>query len=256
MKSLLHRINQLSEGERRRIKRSRRGQTEPGVATGYDARDASEKFMRGMVGLALEDPGTVYGRRALWARYEGSRWRPKIPPCVEELRRIFETVYHQFRARLESYGEDDRWASYSISFMAMRRCARLEKLLEMAYVYRACQNAHKKFLTKNASCGLRVEADGIPAPTTHPEVESSDLAMDLEYALGRLHPTDARIVRMRFGDATYEEIGEELGIDQSTAFRRYKEALGRLRVALKDYASEDDQPVTVAAWAARRGLAA
>lgn len=247
MKSLLHRINQLSKSERRRIKLIQSGRAECKLVECSHDPECFELFMRGMIGLALEDPCALRRWRVMWAGPKGSGWRPKTPFCVKELRRIFETIHHKFIKRLISVGEDDAWVSYSLTFMAMRRCARIGKPLELAYVYRACQNAHKSFLEGDDFRCHWVETDEPPEPTVEPGTDSADLAMDIETALGRLDSIASQVVRMKSEGATYDEIGKALCIDPSTAYRRYNSAIARLRNALKNYAPEQLCPAQTAA---------
>jgi DNA-directed RNA polymerase specialized sigma24 family protein len=72
--------------------------------------------------------------------------------------------------------------------------------------------------------------------------EPSDLLLDLEDVLRRFPPVDAAVCRMRLVEGrTFQEIGAALGIDASTACRRFDRRVGAIRHALRDYM--DDAPV-------------
>ena len=245
MKSLLHRINQLSNGEQARLKRSRRGQPEETLPPQAFNPDVLEGFMRGMIGLALNDPETMQRRRSLWVNTKVGRPPYAIPQQAGKLEGILKRTYKSFRMRLRFCGEGDRWASYSLSFMAMRRCARIGKPMDLAYICRSCQNAHKKFIAKHAP-RQRIDIEVSAVAIIPSDIETIDLELDIEAALQRLDPIDARIVRMWCKpEATFHQIGAALGVHESTANRRFKKALDALRMALRAYQPEGDRPDTI-----------
>jgi hypothetical protein len=184
------------------------------------------------------------------------------PGWGREWRTIFLSVYALFRQPLAAHGEDDIWVSYALSYMALRRCARLGKHGEMAYVHRACVNAHKRYHKRLIRQRWRAALSGDLGRASAPP-EPIDLMLDLEEVLGRLPARDAAICRMRLNEEqTFREIGATLGIDASTAHRQYERSIGVIRSALRVYLDETPDVVPIAdtivtraaaAWESRRG---
>jgi RNA polymerase sigma factor (sigma-70 family) len=149
--------------------------------------------------------------------------------------KILRHVYKQFRPWLAEAGEDDPWVSYSLSYEALVRCADVGKHREFSYVYTACKNAHRRYLS-------RLEAQARRPDPEHREPSSDELANDLrldfEEAVRAMPARDARIVRLRLlEERTFEDIGQELGgLERSTVKRLFDSCLLRLRAALADYA--------------------
>lgn len=181
------------------------------------------------VGTVTTTDGEVYNRQRLPI--------PAVPPGQGvEWKKIFECVHAKFRARMRRVSglgdEEIRWTSYGLSYEALRRCARLGRQGQYAYVYKACVNAHCKHLQAEedrASPALSEEV------CLDPSTEI-DLRIDLENVLATLNPKDETICRLRIIEGlTFKEIGEHLGCDESTVLRRFDKQLPFIRGVLREY---------------------
>ena len=255
MKSFLHRMSpeELSR-LRRRHGPTRRPASDP--ETRFDPTRVSVAIVDHAVGWVRGDPAVW---RRLHERFVSSRrgpdgaWVnlgplpiPSLPPGNgPEWKRIFECVYHEFRRLLAAHGEDDRGTSYSLSYLALRRCARRGKQDELAYVYQACSNAHKRHHKRLINRRWRVaQSDDLAWVGVRPE--DVDLRLDLEAVLRRLPPGDAAVCRTRLiEERTFQEIGASLGIDPSTACRRFDRQIGVIRATLRDYRPGDSNSRSV-----------
>jgi DNA-directed RNA polymerase specialized sigma24 family protein len=231
------------------------------------------------VGWFLRDPSVW---RRLHARYRSTRpgpdgqWIDQGPLPIPDLpphkgpawKTIFECVHHQFRRLFAAYipsprkgdglPDDIEWTSYALSYLALRQCARLGQQEQLAYVHTACANAHKRHYRSLSKSRRRVTPDQVGVPRGAVVTpESIDLMLDLEGLLESLPAEDATVCRMRLIEGrTFREIGTELGIDPSTAHRRFEQWIGAIRATLRDYQEENRVAIPFAAPVAGREVAA
>jgi hypothetical protein len=150
--------------------------------------------------------------------------------------KTFWSVYKMFKTQLAAIGEEERWTSFSLSYMALRRCVVRGKYQEFSYVYAACKNAHTAYLKRHEWPHYQ-PLDNVLDLEPGPDWEAIDLGMDFEEVLATMEPRDAEICRMRLvEDRTFEEISQWLGgVDRSNAKRRYDRCLPAIQSALSDY---------------------
>jgi DNA-directed RNA polymerase specialized sigma24 family protein len=130
--------------------------------------------------------------------------------------------------------EDDRWISYGLSYEVLKRCARLGKFAEFAYVHRACLNAHIKYIKNEETWGFKPLDDIIHAE--HTRWGDIDLRLDLEGVLQPFDQKDAEICRLYLIDEmTFEEIGAKVGLHASSVHRRFMKILPAVRRVAEDY---------------------
>lgn len=153
--------------------------------------------------------------------------------------KVFRHVAGKFRGAMARIGDGDPWISHGLCYVALRRCARRGQHENPSYVYRACQNAHVKHLARARRWSKRRR----PFPASHkraaysPAWSEIDLRVDLADALGQLPDADAELCRLRLvEERTFEELGQTMGIDKSTAMRRFDRCLPLIRESLRDYA--------------------
>jgi len=213
-----------------------------------DPDEVAALFASGLVGWFLDDTPTHLRLRARFAPTTAKAPPPFPSGWGPEWKAIFETVRHRFRRALEAHGEGDPWVSYGLSYEALRRRARKGRHGEMAYVHRACVNAHKKYRNRLARQRGRSLPGGDLAPAGVPP-EPVDLVIDLEDLLRRLPAGDAAVCRLQLVEGrTFREIGEGLGLAPATACRRFDRRIGAIRVALSEY-GEDPNTVRFTASA-------
>jgi RNA polymerase primary sigma factor len=91
------------------------------------------------------------------------------------------------------------------------------------------------------------EARAIPAPTGPPvdNLIRSEVGVEVRIALGRLHPRDAEVIRLRYGlddrEHTLEEIGHQMGLTRERIRQIERKAEAKLRTLLGE---EGRQSVT------------
>src|SRR5689334_4828486 len=81
---------------------------------------------------------------------------PNLHRNGREWKKTFDIVYARFRHRLLAVvGDADaaRWTSYGLSYQALRGSAKLRRYDQHPYIFKACVNAHKKFLGRAESWG-------------------------------------------------------------------------------------------------------
>lgn len=230
-----------------------------------DPSHVAATFIHWAVGWSLHDP-VVWGRlHELFVEFKrgpdgglvkvGPLPIPPLPPGKgREWKTIFDCVYYRFRSLLAAHREGEVWTSYSLSYLALRRCALRRRHEELAYVYEACANEHKRFYKRLLRRRER-SSDGLERVGVEPE--AVDLLLDFEDVLRRLSPRDAAVCRMRLVEGrTFQEIGEAMGVDQSTAKRWFDRRAETIRAALGAYDVEPVKTVSVVSLGKDRAVAA
>jgi hypothetical protein len=166
---------------------------------------------------------------------------PPLPPGYgKHWYVIFRSVYKRFRAMLKKIrplrDEDDRWISYGLSYEALKRCARLGKFAEFAYVHRACLNAHIRYLKEEEWSFVSLDDLVHAQPAVQTRWGDIDLRLDLEGVLQPFDQKDAEICRLYLiEEMTFEEIGAKVGLHASSVQRRFKKILPAFRQIAEDY---------------------
>jgi hypothetical protein len=157
---------------------------------------------------------------------------------ADQWRRVFEYTHRTFAKDLAETGlsgNDARWTSYSLSYQALVRCCQKRNMENHGYVYRACINAHRKYLLRSRRQWRWIPLDEMNEPVASDQTDT-DLRLDLDEALARLDSLDAAICRgFLLEERTFRELGQILKIHESTVQRRFEIAMTVIRSVLRDY---------------------
>jgi RNA polymerase sigma-70 factor, ECF subfamily len=160
--------------------------------------------------------------------------------------RAFAAVYEGFGARLLRTAtamlgrREDAEDAVQEVFMALvrsRRC--LSEIDDLtAYLFTALRHAAARCAARQQKDGHRVDCLDVASHSdSHVDVIArSEFHDGLQLALGQLPPEQREVVSYRLaGELTFAQIGQLLEISTQTAASRYRYALEKLRLLLKEH---------------------
>jgi hypothetical protein len=133
--------------------------------------------------------------------------------------KVFKKLYKKYKPRL-SFEE-----SMSVSYLALRECAKLGKHGDFSYVYRSCVNAHEKHLKGLGPLPFIYKQDLYEV-----NWEALDFKLDVGSVLSDLSGLDKVIFDSYINeDFTFEEIAQKVGLHKSSVCRKFNGILDRFR---------------------------